>query len=469
MPGTMMLDARHGQIRIDRTADIVIVGAGPAGVVLARELAGFADVLVIEAGGGDAVPWLLEGESGGLDYHLETARARQLGGSSTLWAGYCAAFGPEDFASRSWLPLSGWPIGPDDLAPFHLGASEAMGVTPRTDDDAGPGALRTGRWTFAKATRRFADEVPALADRPGVDVLLHASVVDIDLTPGHDSVRGVTVRTPDGRAGAIRCRQLILACGGIETPRLLLAANRQVPDGIGNAGGMVGRCFMEHPHRTLQGVRLRNVELFERSASRMPAADGHDEMLNFSLPAEVRDRHGLLNARAHAFRLASMAEDEAPLLGLMMEQAPNPASRITLSHRTDRVGLPLARLDWALGTIDHKSFIATAEAVGAELERAGLARVTGPEDPDAAVGYCCHQLGTTRMSDDPAAGVTDRDCRVHGIDNLFVAGGSVFATSSWANPTFMALALALRLAHRLKHGAAHTARNTIKDNRELVL
>lgn len=465
----MILDARQSETQIDRTADVVVVGAGPVGVVLARELAGFADVLVIEAGGGDATPWLLEGESGGLGYHLETARARQLGGSSTLWAGYCAAFGHEDFVARSWLPLSGWPIGPNDLVPFHLGASEAMGVMPQADDEGGPGGLRTGRWTFARATRRFADDVPALAKLPGVSVLHHASVVDLKLAPSHDSVREVTLHTANGRTGSIRCRQLVLACGGIETPRLLLAANRQVPDGIGNAGDMVGRCFMEHPHRIMQGVRLKNVELFERSASRTPVAAGHDEMLNFSLPAQVRERHGILNARVHAFRLASMAENEAPLLGLMMEQAPNPASRITLSHRTDRVGLPLARLDWVLGETDHKSFIATAEAVGTELERAGLAHVVGPEDKEAAVGYCCHQLGTTRMSDDPATGVTDRDCRVHGIDNLYIAGGSVFATSSWANPTFTALTLALRLAHRLRNGTAEAVRNRIQNDRELVL
>jgi len=465
----MILDAQQDEIQIDRTADVVIVGAGPTGIVLARELAGFAQVLVIEAGGDDAIPWLLEGESAGLGYHLETARARRLGGSSTLWAGYCAAFEPEDFVSRSWLPLSDWPIGFADLVPFYLGASEAIGVAPRTDDEEGPGGLRTGRWTFATATRRFADDVPALAKLPGVDVLRHASVVDLELAPTHDSVREVILRTANGRAGSIRCRQLVLACGGIETPRLLLAANRQVPQGIGNTGDMVGRCFMEHPHRIMQGVRLKTVELFERSALRTPAAAGHDEMLNFGLPVQFRERYGLLNARAHAFRLASMAENEAPQLGLMMEQAPNPASRITLSHRTDRVGLPLARLDWALGRIDHKSFIATAEAIGAELERAGLVQVVGPEDKDAAVGYCCHQLGTTRMSDDPATGVTDRDCRVHGIDNLYIAGGSVFATSSWANPTFMALALALRLAHRLKHGAAETARNTIQNDREMVL
>ena len=59
-------------------------------------------------------------------------------------------------------------------------------------------------------------------------------------------------------------------------------------------------------------------------------------------------------------------------------------------------------------------------------------------------------MGTTRMSADPAQGVVDADCRVHGMANLYVAGSSVFPTCGSANPTLTIVALALRLAAHLK-------------------
>ena len=94
------------------------------------------------------------------------------------------------------------------------------------------------------------------------------------------------------------------------------------------------------------------------------------------------------------------------------------------------------------------------EIVGAEFGRAGLGRVQilfeeeGSDWPaDLAGGF--HHMGTTRMSDDPKQGVVDRDCRVHGMSNLYVAGSSVFTTGGSSNPTMFIVALALRLADHL--------------------
>jgi choline dehydrogenase-like flavoprotein len=64
--------------------------------------------------------------------------------------------------------------------------------------------------------------------------------------------------------------------------------------------------------------------------------------------------------------------------------------------------------------------------------------------------WCWHHMGTTRMHDDPKQGVVDRNCQVHGIDNLFIAGSSVFPTGGYNTPTLTIVALALRLADHLK-------------------
>lgn len=144
------------------------------------------------------------------------------------------------------------------------------------------------------------------------------------------------------------------------------------------------------------------------------------------------------------------------------EQAPNPDSRVVLSASRNALGERVADLDWRLSDLDKHTARVFARVFGEELERMGRGSVTPsdwisdagndwPVDPTVGnhpiAGY--HHMGGTRMSDDPAQGVVDAHCRVHGMANLHVAGSSVFATAGWANPTFTLVALALRLADRL--------------------
>ena len=94
--------------------------------------------------------------------------------------------------------------------------------------------------------------------------------------------------------------------------------------------------------------------------------------------------------------------------------------------------------------------------VAEELGRLGLGHLRyddwllASDAPWPPVPIKCHHIGTTRMSDDPRRGVVDRECRVHGIENLWIAGSSVFPTSGFANPTLTILALTLRLASQLQ-------------------
>jgi choline dehydrogenase-like flavoprotein len=137
----------------------------------------------------------------------------------------------------------------------------------------------------------------------------------------------------------------------------------------------------------------------------------------------------------------------------------NPDSRVLLSERTDALGLRRVRLDWRLTELDKRSVRRALELMGAEIGRMGIGRVkmliddddtTWPEDLEGAN----HHMGTTRMHDDPAHGVVDRDCKVHGIDNLYIAGSSVFPTAGVGTPTMMIIALALRLADRAREAKA---------------
>jgi choline dehydrogenase-like flavoprotein len=137
------------------------------------------------------------------------------------------------------------------------------------------------------------------------------------------------------------------------------------------------------------------------------------------------------------------------------EQAPNPDSRITLSDETDALGQRQVCVDWRLTPLDHHTYRMSATLFGNELARScngrfELAPWLADESAKPAIHGTAHHIGTTRMSDDPGTGVVDRDCKVHGMDNLHIAGSSVFPTGGWAFPTFTIVALSLRLADELR-------------------
>jgi choline dehydrogenase-like flavoprotein len=136
------------------------------------------------------------------------------------------------------------------------------------------------------------------------------------------------------------------------------------------------------------------------------------------------------------------------------EQSPNPDSRVQLGGQRDRFGLRRLWVDWRFSESDVDSVVRSTHKLEGAICQAGLGRML--LDPErrrdrvrdlASVGS--HHLGTTRMADDPARGVVDRDCRVHGMGNLWIASSSVFATASYARPTLTIVALAIRLAEHL--------------------
>ena len=168
--------------------------------------------------------------------------------------------------------------------------------------------------------------------------------------------------------------------------------------------------------------------------------------------AFVRDIDGAVGHGYHRYF------GKAAKLGLRIhpEVEPNPNSRVTLSAERDALGMQKAILNWQLTKLDRHSIRRGLEIVGEEVGRVGLGRLKLHDwvlDPDFEVPGTgsWHHIGTTRMHDQPKFGVVDKNCRVHGLSNLFIAGSSTFATSGMANPTLTVLALALRLADHIKN------------------
>lgn len=256
----MFLDARGVADGATLDADICIVGAGAAGITIARELRGGPlSVLVLESGGlrNDArTQDLARGEISGHAYPpLESARVRVFGGSTTHWSGWCRPLDPVDFERRPAVPHSGWPIDYDDLdvyyaraqsicqlGPYEYGGRHWADATAASLLPLEGGAFETSVFRFSPPTNFGRVYREPLARARNVRVLLHANATRIATSENAARVERLHVATLSGRRFEVRARRFVIACGGIDNARLLLASD------VGEADGAVGRFFAEHPH-----------------------------------------------------------------------------------------------------------------------------------------------------------------------------------------------------------------------------
>ena len=522
-------------------ADVCIVGSGAAGLTLAARCAALGlEVLVLEAGGARTEPPVQDAYAGEVadsrvHWPIDTYRVRALGGTTALWGGRAIPFDPIDFEPRPWVAHSGWPIGYDEVARYYPAAMEAAEagafdhtpsapIVPGLDGEW----LHTTIERFSRPTNFWTRYGRELTAATNVRIVTRAPVTAIRLTPEGDRVDHLEVRGP-GTTWPVRARAYVLAAGGLETARLLLASDDVLPDGPGNTGGWLGRGYMCHlaasfgtahftgPARSIGFDYERDAEgiYIRRRLAPTPAAQRARHLLNSTMRLHIRDAndpsHGdavlslmylaafavkyeysraareadrsigpylrhLGNIARHPVQLfnfvrtwgvkrylssrripsiALPARDNRYPIEFVSEQSPYRDSRVTLSPERDALGMRRLRVDWRVAPADFDSIRATYRLVRDELARTGTGTL---EYDEAAVvdaildagAYGGHHSGTTRMSDGPRDGVVDRDCQIHGVAGLYVASASVTPTSSQANPTLTAIALALRLADHLK-------------------
>ena len=518
--------------------DVCIIGSGPAGSTIARELSGTAlRVTLLESGG-----TLRDPDADALNDVVNVGyprladqwavRNRILGGTSHTWGGRCAPFDAIDLETRSWVPESGWPFSIADLAPYldrsapHLGLAVGSGFSderfwalaggrsPRSVPD--PDVLLPFFWQFS----RDRDETypfehmrvgRKLAERVGANVTLvtGATVLRIDPVDSGRAVRSVAVAAPDGRVVSLAARTVVVCAGGIENARILLASDTVVAGGLGNRHDTVGRYFMDHLRGPVGTFALAGSGALQKRFGRHNLR-GHLFRAGLRLSPEIQRQEGLLNCAAwlgevvapddpwNALKRILDGRPELPAdakavaanaglylrgfkdyfversgvprklesltLDCMGDQRPDRDSRVTLSDRHDRFGMRLPRVDWRVHPEEAHTVRRLAELVAEQLPRMGLPAPTLSPWVREGAGYpeefrdVAHPSGTTRMASDPAKGVVDAHCEVHGVSGLYLAGSSVFPTLSHCNPTQMIVALAIRLADRIKATAAVPAR-----------
>jgi choline dehydrogenase-like flavoprotein len=522
----MILDANKGFGREPTRYDICIVGAGPAGITLALQLeATPLRVCLLEAGGSSYEPEtqrLFEGEVVGEPYPpLRDTRLGALGGSTNVWAGWCRPLEPLDFTPRDWCRAGGWPFGFDELRPYYARAHEVCGLAAFDYDPwhwagvLGEPRLLAHDATFSNQIfqvriQNFAHRYHAQLQRSeNVDLVLHAPITDLKVERG--ACAAARIRTLNGHSFTISADHFVLAAGGVENARLLLLSGESPDAAPGNANGLVGRYFTDHPYidpgslvlherdsldfyrprsiapnpgsSSVRGVLSLRPEVVQRERLMQgafffhPRYEAHQLFASAEVKAFLRLRNKFKNRAvpgagwAYARRAAKAPHRLVLAMARKLTVGDGPAyrwrlrsmfetefrfeNRVTLTDEYDRLGRRRARLTWRLGETDIDNMRRVTRLLDRAFREAGVGHFEPafPDEPSAwrqATEGGLHHMGTTRMHVAPEHGVVDENSRVHGTSNLFVAGSSVFPSGGYANPTLTIVAMALRLGDHLK-------------------
>jgi len=448
---------------------------------------------------------------------------QMVGGGTVHWQGWLPRFTPEDFRLRSIVgelagtTLADWPITYDELEPYYDNVEWAFGVSgqagankyegPRSRGYPCPpmpksryaekfheGCARLGWNSFpmpqAALSRPYngrpATVVSAFAQQHGDPTGTRSSALNVfipeavatgryDLRP--DSyVRELTVDTTGRITGAVyedadgdlveqEADVMILACGAVETARLMLISrSRQHPNGLANGSDLVGRNVTFHEYSASVGlfddpiyawagggyVSASSFEHYHHNESRGHASGGHIASAGVGIPLPINwSVPGKPLWGADAKQMDRERFNHTMAVAMVLHDMPQHSNRVDLDPSViDAWGLPVARVtlsphenDLAQGCylIDRGADV--LEAAGAtQIDKVYATKVTG---------NCSHQHGTARMGDDPDTSVLNRWCQAHEIDNLFVVDGSPFPTATGANPTLTIMANAWRVADHI--------------------
>ncbi|MDO4231325.1 MAG: GMC family oxidoreductase [Lautropia sp.] len=515
--------------------DVVIVGAGIAGSVFARELSGLGLRILVLEKGAHYQNHLKEFKENELDMWNRVWPSRQyevegnaftgapnfgfgVGGGSLVWTNVCLRFHRHDFRMKSTYgmvhgaALEDWPFSYEDIETYYQNAEDQLGVAgapsvwhdqrqqefPFPPFDAypssavlqegmaksglrsGPGPVAVASLTrgqrntclhcgFCRSSCRIdakfqADSAvfkPLLQSRQ-VELVSQAEVIRLIQDRHHSLVNGLEyVDLKDGRRRKIRGRLFFVCNNPIETPRLFLnSASAFSPSGLGNRRNLVGRHLFGHIGTVGAGIsdRCLNTSIGYNmgnviSLDHVQSSGSDSHVGGFVLESLQGSGAGVLAVDPYRDLWGAQLKDAMRKYnnGIYMvsfgETMPVYGNRVSLSKSLkDAHGMPQARIEYSWHENDLAVDRHARDVMTNVFRSAGISSVHFNPTPFEA-----HLQGTMRMGTDPGQSVTDPWGKVHGLDNVYVGGASLYVTGSSVNPTLTLYALALRTAAHVRN------------------
>ncbi|MBN9253575.1 MULTISPECIES: GMC family oxidoreductase [unclassified Mesorhizobium] len=448
---------------------------------------------------------------------------QMVGGGTVHWQGWLPRFTPNDFRLRTvagelaGTSLADWPVSYDEIEPYYLKVEWAFGVSgeaganrfegPRSGGYPCPpmpmsryaqkfhqGCSALGWNSFptpqAALSRPFggrkATVVSAFAQQHGDPTGTRSSALNVfiphavatgnfELRPdclvrelvldSQGRIRAAIYQDADGNLVEQEAGLFILACGAVETARLmLLSKSGRFPNGLANGSDLVGRNVTFHEYSAAVGtyedpiyawagggyVSASTFQHYEHDDSRGFVSGGHVAVAGVGIPLPINwHLPGAPGWGAEAKKVDRDNFNHSLAVAMVLHDMPRHDNRVDLDDEVvDAWGLPVARVTLAA----HENDLAQGRYLidrGADILEASGARSVNKVYAQRVTGNCSHQHGTARMGDDPGLSVLNRWCRAHEVENLYAVDGSPFPTGTGANPTLTIMANAWRVADRI--------------------
>ncbi len=445
---------------------------------------------------------------------------QMVGGGTVHWQGWLPRFTENDFRLRSvagelaGTTLADWPITYAELEPYYDRVEWAFGVSGQSSanvfesfrsrgypcppmpqsryaqkfhlgcDKLGWNSFPTPQAALSRPFNgRPATVVSAFAQQHGDPTGTRSSALNVfvpeavatgryDLRPGsyvreltlggRGRITGAVYEDAEGRVTEQQADVFVLACGAVETARLLLlSTSGRFPHGLANGTDLVGRNVTFHEYSAAVGtfddpvyawagggyVSASSFQFYEHDPSRGFVSGGHIAAAGVGIPLPINwGLPGRPTWGAEAKQVDRDYFSNSMAVAMVLHDMPQHDNRVDLDESVvDAWGLPVARITLSPHENDLAMGRFLVDRCGEILQAAGANQVDQVY-PDRVTGNCSHQHGTTRMGDDPETSVLDRNCRAHEVDNLFVVDGSPFPTATGANPTLTIMANAWRVA-----------------------
>jgi choline dehydrogenase-like flavoprotein len=434
---------------------------------------------------------------------------RYAGGATWHWAGICWRLTPDDMRLKSLYGVGrDWEFDYNTLEPYYTRAEYKLGVCGPSEPELQWPSIRSkpypmGRLPYGPGEQRFTDAAASIGlrnhpaaqarnsgiaydGRPpccgnnncipvcpvaakydaasalpkieakGGTILADAVVYKLE-TDGKNNIRAVHYYNPDKVSHRVTGKVFVLACNGIETPKLLLMSqDSRNTKGVANSSDQVGRNMMDQPKLV---VELTLAE---------PAWTGVGPVQGSSIietsQGDFRSQHGgalfRFNNMARS-RIGGIAALQKGLVGKALDREirrlsactaeiaiehellPDPNNRLTLSDKKDWLGLPKPNIYYDVGEYVRRSAQTYSVPIGKKL---GVAMGAIDIQVSTEFTQSDHIMGGTIMGRDTSNSVVDVDCRAHDHGNLFLPGGGAMTTGGSGNSTLTMAALAFKAA-----------------------
>ena len=454
----------------DQIFDICIIGAGAAGISLAKKFSeANLNTALCEAGSleySEESQDIYKGKIVGDKYFdLDVTRLRYLGGSTNHWNGWCRSFEKIDF-KRNYLGKEfQWPISLSDIDSYRDEACKILEIKNDFEFKNQESPVKKFKFQFSPPVRFGEKYYDLLSSSKNIKVFLNANFIDFE---GENRlVKTALFQNYKKEKKAISANFFIFAMGGIENPRFLLWLAKKHNEKYFDTNTPIGKYWIEHPNFTLGKAIVDkkitdhpfySISENEQINSKILSCGFRINKLSSSSSKSLL-KNILCIAPKYGEKIASLYK-KGFVCGAMFfaswEQKPDIENAVKLSQNLDKFGIPRVELNWKKTSFDRKTIVESVKIFNEWLINKDLGRIRLSEwmvnnqaypDTNEIGGH--HHMGGTRMSINSKFGVVDQNCKVFGSKNIFVAGSSIFTTGGYNNPTLPIVQFSLRLADHL--------------------